>query len=117
MTWRVDQISSLGLIADETDDPVVTFAFQTPAGVISIMGEAEEAEDGTVLCLLGMHIEGPGANEVGRANLRVLADFVMEEMGYDAIEVEGAARTTGANPGRRSRRLRFPRRARAARET
>jgi hypothetical protein len=54
-----------------------------------------------MLRLLGVHIQGATANAIGTSNLRVLADAVMEKMDYDAIEVEGAIRTTGAGPGRR----------------
>lgn len=114
MTWRLDQIASEGFVEDETDDPVVTVEFQTPAGMIKFMAEADER--GSTLCLRKAHIEGPGANEVGVSNLRVLAAYVMEGMGYDEIEVEGASRTTGANPGRTPRPLRFTCRPRPAPE-
>jgi hypothetical protein len=115
MTWRLDQITAHGLTDDETDDPVVTVTFDTPAGSVKVMGEAHEP-DPVTLCLQRVHIEGPGANAIGIANLRVLAAFVMEGMGYEAIEIEGALRTTGATPGHRPRPLRFTRRIRPAAE-
>jgi hypothetical protein len=74
--------------------------FETPAGQIQIMAELEE--EGRTLRLIGMHIQGATANAIGIANLRVLADAVMEKMDYDAVEVEGAVGTTGAGPGRRA---------------
>jgi hypothetical protein len=74
---------------------------------------AEPDQDGRVLLLRGlhMHAESAGANVVGAANLRVLADMIMERMDYDELIVEGAIRTSGANPGHRPRQLRFTRRS------
>ena len=74
---------------------------------------AELEEQDRTLRLVGLHIQGAAANEVGVANLRVLIDAVMEKMDYDAIEIEGAVRTTGAGPGRRPGRLRFTYRPRS----
>ena len=60
-----------------------------------------EVEDlGRTLRLTGLHIQGLEPNAIGIANLRILVDAVMRELDYDAIEVEGADRTTGANPQR-----------------
>jgi hypothetical protein len=75
---------------------------------------AELEEHGRTLRLIGLHIQGAAANAIGVANLRVLADAVMEKMDYDAIEIEGAIRTTGAGPGRRPGCLRFTRRSGSA---
>jgi hypothetical protein len=60
-----------------------------------------------------LHVQGPGANAIGPGNLRSLAEVVMERLDFDALEIEGALRTTGASPGRRPRPLRFTRRPRA----
>jgi hypothetical protein len=111
MRWRPGEIT-FEIVAEETDHPVATVSFETPAGEIKIMAELEE--QGRTLRLVGLHIQGAAANEIGVANLRRLADTVMEKMDYDAIEIEGAVRTTGASPGRRPGRLRFSRRLRAA---
>jgi hypothetical protein len=53
------------------------------------------------LILRGLHLEGKGPAQFGPGNLRKLADAVMEELGCDEIVMEGATRTTGANPGNR----------------
>jgi hypothetical protein len=111
MRWQPDDIT-FDVVAEETDHPVATVSFETPAGEIKIMAELEEV--GRALHLVGLHIQGAAANAIGIANLRVLADVVMEKMDYDAIEIEGAVRTTGARPGRRPGRLRFTRRPGAA---
>lgn len=109
MRWQPGDIT-FDIIAEETDHPVATVNFETPAGQIQIMAELKE--EGRTLHLLGLHIQGAASNAVGIANLRILADAVMEKMDYyDAIEVAGAVRTTGAGPGRRPRRLRFTRRS------
>jgi hypothetical protein len=102
-------ISPFDIVAEETDHPVATVSFVTHAGDIQIMAELQEA--GRTLRLIGLHIQGAAANTIGIANLRILANAVMEKMDYDAIEVEGAVRTTGASPGRRPGRLRFARRS------
>ena len=105
MVWTPDQIS---FELDElTDDPVVTIEISTPAGTIKFMAEAEEA--GAVLILRGAHVQGEAVGQIGVANLRAIVRIVVERLGYDAIEIEGAARTTGANPGRIPSRIRFTR--------
>jgi hypothetical protein len=112
MPWRPEEIS-FEIIDDETDDPVVTVRIDAPVlGYILIMAEVEER--GRTLRLLRTHIHSRGSNTVGLTNLRLLADIAMERMDYDAIEVEGAVRTSGANPGHRPRTIRFARRSRSA---
>ena len=108
MLWRPGDIT-FDIIAEDTDHPVATVSFITPVGELRIMAELEE--QGRTLRLLGLHIQGATANAIGTGNLRVLADAVMEKLDYDAVEVEGAVRTTGASPGRRPRCLRFTRRS------
>jgi hypothetical protein len=108
MRWQPGDVT-FDIIAEETDHPVVTVSFETPAGQIQAMAELKE--EGRTLYLIGLHIQGAAANAVGVANLRILADAVMEKMDYDVIEVEGAVRTTGAGPGRRPGHLRFARRS------
>jgi hypothetical protein len=107
MAWRPDDIT-FEIDPEGTEDPVVTVRFGTPAGEIQMMAEVEEHD--RTLRLIGLHIQGLTPNEIGSTNLRVLADVVMSELDYDAIEVEGAPRTTGAGPGRRPRPIRFTRR-------
>src|SRR5262245_978596 len=107
MRWGPGDLT-FDIIAEETDHPVATVSFTTPGGEIRIMAELVERD--RTLRLIGLHIQGSTANAIGIANLRSLADAVMQKMDYDAIEVEGAIRTTGAGPGRRPRALRFTRR-------
>jgi hypothetical protein len=107
--WAVGDIS-FELLDDMTDDPVVTLLVMTPAG--RLMFVAEPMEQGTSLVLQGTHVQDARVNAVGTANLMVIAQALMEGMGFDELVVEGALRTTGANPGRRPRALRFTRRVR-----
>ena len=71
---------------------------------------AEYHEDAGVLHLSGVHIVASGTAPLSRAWMARVADTVMEVMGYDAIFVQGAARTTGASPGHLPKPLRFARR-------
>src|SRR5215218_10039042 len=109
--WRPEDVSFV-LLDDQTSDPVVTVEITVPGGKLLAM--AEPLATGRTLILRGVHVhgEGIGANQVGIANLRVLADDSLERMDLDELVAEGADRTTGANPGRRPRSLRFARRAR-----
>jgi hypothetical protein len=93
-----------------TSDPVFTVVVVTPAGILKFMAEPEFI--GSVWWLRRAHVQGASANSVGVASLIVLAQALLEKFEYDEIVVEGAVRTTGAHPGRRSRAHRFFRRVR-----
>src|ERR1700689_5018210 len=56
-----------------------------------------------------LDIEGPGPNTIGLAGLREAARAVMELLDVDELRVEGAARTSGAGPGRRPAAIVFRR--------
>ncbi|HJS87971.1 MAG TPA: hypothetical protein VJ779_21165 [Acetobacteraceae bacterium] len=100
------------MIDDLTSDPVVTIGVETPIGRLGFMAEPEMV--GAILILRRLHVQGASANRISAANLMVLAQTVMERMDLDGLVVEGALRTTGANPGRRPSILRFSRRLRPA---
>ena len=79
------------------------------------MADIEFENDGRRLVLKGVHIHSEGGpRSIGIANLRVLADFILAKVNCDETIVEGASRTTGANPGHLPRPLRFTRRDRPA---
>jgi hypothetical protein len=103
---------SFEMVDDLTADPVVTIVVLTPDGRLSFMAEPEMT--GSTLVLHRVHLQDAWANAVGAGNLMRLARTVMERMDIDGLVIEGAVRTTGANPGRRPRVLRFSRRVRAA---
>ena len=58
----------------------------------------------------GLHIQGPGQNNLGLAKMRAIAWFVMEKLDVDELSIEGAARTSGAGPGRTPTPIVFRRR-------
>ena len=113
MTSTVWQPAEIEFEIDEASDaPVAFITIKTLDGVIEIVAEIEE-RNGT-LVLTGFHVQSDlGPNLLGIARLRQIAAAAMERLDYDAIEIEGATRTTGARPGRRPQRLRFVRRRRA----
>lgn len=109
--WAIADIS-FEMVNDMTDDPVVTLLVSTPKG--ELVFTAEPVMRGNILVLQGTHAQGAHPGAIGTANLMVIAQAVMEGMNLDGLVVEGALRTTGANPGRRPREFRFPRRVRSA---
>ena len=100
------------MVDDLSADPVVTVFVSTPVGTLKVMAEPEKR--GRTLVLHGLHMQDLEPNRIGAANLMVIARVVMEGMDVDGLVIEGGLRTTGANPGRRSRILRFARRIRPA---
>jgi hypothetical protein len=109
MTDKSGVTYSLALVEDATEGGVVTIRVLAPGIDVLIMGEPEDI--GTTLIARRVHIgrNAAGAWSVGTAGLRRLAQAIMTSGGYDAIIVEGHTRTSGANPGRRPRALRFTR--------
>jgi len=109
--WNAADVS-FDMVDDLTSDPVVTIIVRTPDGRLRVMAEPEMA--GCTLILRRVHVQDAWPNAIGVANLKMLARVVMERMDVDGLVVEGAFRTTGANPGRRPDILRFSRRVRPA---
>jgi hypothetical protein len=108
MTWSPEEIS-FDFRYELTFGQVVTVRIQTPAGFVFAMAEVEER--GRTLVLNGFHMHAEaGHRALGMSNLHMLAQRVMEVMDYDELVVQGAARTSGARPGRIPGRLRFSRR-------
>lgn len=114
--WSEAEIK-LDLLDDLTAGEIATLLIRTPAGAIMVMGVP--SPQGMSLTVEGVHAQGLGigANSVGASGLRTIADAVMTELGYDELVVQGALRTSGANPGRRPRVLRFARRGGSSRGT
>src|SRR5262245_8968318 len=96
--WAAGDVT-FELDLEGSSHPVVLVKIGTPLGEIQLM--AEPFEQGRVLRLLRTHVQSDaGSNAFGIASLRRIAEIAMERMDYDEIIVEGALRTTGANPGR-----------------
>jgi hypothetical protein len=115
MPWTPQSLTWLGIADDGTSEgDILTALVGTPAGVLVVMGEVEFIGRVVNLRNAHIHIEGAGANKIGLVNLRTVAAFVLERIECDEARVEGAVRTTGANPGHRPRVMRFTRKPRVA---
>lgn len=107
--WSVVDLH-VALVGDRSAGPVATLAIETPAGTLFVMGEPRM--EGRILHTGAIHVHGVGIgpNDIGPAALRCLVDAVLTELDCDGLVVEGAVRTTGANPGSRTRPIRLARR-------
>lgn len=103
---RADEID-IFVDGDESEDPYFLVELATRDGSLLIMGEIEFGD--SHLIVRGMHIGGNPAVKRGWSRLRMLGRMIAEKLDVDYIEIHGAVRTTGANPGRRPRRVRLSR--------
>ena len=109
--WRPDEVI-FDIVAEGTDDPVISVSITTPAGVFEIMAEC--IDEGRTLRLKEAHIQSEALDRtINIGVLRSVAEIAMERMDYDELIIEGSPRTTGARPGHRPRPLRFLRRSNA----
>ncbi|MGO9742067.1 MAG: hypothetical protein ACLPN5_11240 [Roseiarcus sp.] len=106
--WNLDEIA-ITLVDELSTGVIATIRVEVVGIALLIMGEI--VEDRERLVVTGVHVSSRGVkpNEIGLADLRQLAQAVMEVGGYDEIVVQGALRTTGAHPGHRPRPIRFAR--------
>lgn len=89
----------------EIDDDTVIFTVSEGDLVLDVLAQVILEGRRCVLC--GVHVQGPGANTFGPARLLRMARCMREKLGVDELHIEGAARTSGAGPGRRPRPLVF----------
>lgn len=89
----------------EIDDDTVIFTVSEGDLVLDVLAQVILEDRRCVL--RGVHVQGPGANTVGPARLLWLARLVKERLDVEELRIEGAARTSGAGPGRRPRPLVF----------
>ena len=108
MAWALDDVGPIEMEPADSAGDLVTIRVTTPVGPVLIMGEIDIV--GRQLFVKGVHIESDsGARSIGMVNLRTIARAVLKRIDCDEARVEGATRTTGANPGHRPRALRFTR--------
>lgn len=113
MLWPPNDITFLGIADDISQGDVVTIRIGTPVGIVWLMGEI--AIQGRLLLVRGLHMHSEGGpNAVGIGNLRLMARLVLERLDCDEARIEGALRTTGANPDHRPRTIRIARDDRGA---
>ena len=80
---------------------IVAFTITTPAGhVLQVWSQIELKARTGVLRQLAIYGENVGTAGLGYAALRQLARAAMEAFDVDALEIEGARRTTGPYKGR-----------------
>jgi RHS repeat-associated protein len=87
----------------QTEGGLVEMVGTGPRGEIRVL--TEMVKEGDALVLRGMHMQGPGAGTVGLRELREFARQLGKEQGVNRVIIEGATRTTGANPGHVPRKV------------
>jgi hypothetical protein len=92
----------------ESDGPTLRLEARLPGAYLEVVTSAKL--DGDTLVLYDFHVDGPGAGSLGVAELRGLVHKAMEAYDVAHVAIHGFERSTGANPGRRPRILRFARR-------
>jgi hypothetical protein len=104
----------LSITIDVSEGPVVIVSIEIAEGCLEVMAEIETDEKRRVITAKGLHLHGAGfdANGLGPIRLRQIARAMLEELDYDECRIEGGVRTTGANPGRRPKPVRFTRKPR-----
>ena len=113
MGWTDRDFTLLEVVNGLSEGDIMTVRIGTPEGAVTIMARVDF--EGRTLLLSKAHIQSSGGpHSIGLVNLRAMANFVLERLDCDEARVEGADRTTGANPGRAPDPLRFTRRSRPA---
>ena len=92
----------------DTDGPTLMLEVLLPTARLEVITNVRL--DGDSLVLYDLHADGPGAQSLGIAEVRGLVHKAMEFYDVAHVEIHGFERSTGANPGRKPRVLRFPRR-------
>lgn len=85
----------------DRDEDVIEVLIRTPYGDVTVV--TGFGMEGDALVLRELHIEGPGAGTLSPARLRSYARELGRQEGVRRVIVQGAKRTTGANPGHRPR--------------
>jgi hypothetical protein len=106
-------------IDDLTEHDCTAARIAPPKGIVFAMAIVTVEADGRRIRLRDVHthLEEGHANALVIAWLRRIARAFMEQFDYDELVIEGARRTSGANPGHRPGIQRFTRRVGPAPET
>jgi hypothetical protein len=83
------------------DQDIVTARFARGADVVEIL--AVVVLEGGVGTLHGLHVQGNGANSLGVRGLLELIGWAKGYFDVGKVRIAGAARTSGAGPGRTPR--------------
>lgn len=101
--WNADEIV---VEIDLVDHPVMIVRITVPVGTIEIIGSCSLI--GRVLHVDRVHVQGLSPGALGRAGLNAIGRKLLEEADVDQIIIQGGARSTGPNKGKRPRTIRFP---------
>lgn len=102
--WPLDQIT---IEIEEAEGPEMIVVIGTPVGAMRLMGEVKVVDD--VLTIHDAHVDGLFPGALTRAGLNALGIKILEIANVRSLVLQGGSRTTGRNPGRAPRRIRFPR--------
>ncbi len=104
-SFTLDDVNSQG--------DLVAVRVTTPSGrIVELFAEVAWAGRTLILRQFAISAADATANELGISALRNMARAALEEFDVDAIRIEEARRTSGANPGRTAPTVEFRRRAR-----
>lgn len=84
---------------------IIFYSIKVGEEIIEFGGEFKKADD--VLTIKNFDIDGKLTNKLGIKNLKNIMNEFGKQQGVSKVVVEGAKRTTGANPGRLPAKLIF----------
>lgn len=79
----------------------------TPVGAMRLMGEVKVVDG--VLTVDRAHVGGLAPGRRSRSGLNAIGVKILEVTGAHSLDLQGSTRSTGRNPSRPPRRIRFPR--------
>lgn len=85
-------------IVDREGDLII-YSTKIGVEVIIFSGNITKTEDG-VMTIKNLDVDGKLTNELGGPNLKKIINQFDKQQGVKEVIIEGAKRTTGANPGR-----------------
>ncbi len=101
------QVNDIEIIIDEdeSEDPSLIVKIKTPDGDLDLLGEVEMYDNHIIA--RRVHIQGGGKGTMGWSKVREIGRLTAEKLDVEYIEIHGAVRSTGANPGRQPRKIRL----------
>ncbi|BDA83842.1 hypothetical protein Sa4125_13840 [Aureimonas sp. SA4125] len=103
---KVDEIE-ISIDDHLSEDPIFLIQVITPLGTLDLMAEVRVLPRS--IEVHGLHVGGNAETRWGWSTLRRIGRLIAERLDVDEINLHGAIRTTGANPGRRPRSWRIAR--------
>lgn len=101
--WNLDQIE---IEIEDADGSEMIVVIDTPVGPSRIAGEVRLVSG--ILTIDGAHVQGLSPGALTRVGLNAIGLKLLEVTGAHSLVLQGGSRTTGRNPGRAPRPIRFP---------